>query len=456
MPQEDAILCAIVHEYDPNWSFVSEMLYGIPALINATIAPSREFMQGECAQALQENAMCALANISGGLSYVISSLGQSLESCSSPTQIADTLGAIASTLIIYDNKAESTKPSDPLVVEETLLKQFKPRLPFLTLCKSEGSLWRALQGREGVQLLISLIGLSSEQQQECAVALLCLLSNENDESKWVITAAGGIPPLVQILETGSAKAKEDSARILKNLCNYSEDIRACVESANAVPALLWLLKNGSPNGDLPESKVYVLDALRSMLSVVSLSDLLRDGSAAGDAINTMIKLLSSTKEETQAKSTSVLSGIFETRKDVRESNIAVKTLWEVDYAVNDCVNRAGTVLALVSSLESSINESVSTSEALEALAILSRSEETGANVKPTCAILAKFPQNIIPMWKKLSESNEMIDENWLWFYWQQILRAVNTIHEERIVPSNLKPANFLQAKEVAQAFHFAS
>ncbi|KAI5384392.1 Interactor with COP9 signalosome (CSN) complex [Lathyrus oleraceus] len=562
---------------------------GIPALINATIAPSKEFMQGECAQALQENAMCALANISGGLSYVISSLGQSLESCSSPTQIADTLGAIASALMIYDNKAESTKPSDPLVVEETLLKQFKPRLPFLvlertiealaslygnsvlstklansdakrllvglitmaanevqdelikallTLCKSEGSLWRALQGREGVQLLISLLGLSSEQQQECAVALLCLLSNENDESKWAITAAGGIPPLVQILETGSAKAKEDSARILKNLCNHSEDIRACVESADAVPALLWLLKNGSPNGkdiaaktinhlihksdtttisqltalltsDLPDSKVYILDALRSMLCVAPLSDILREGSASGDAFNTVIMLLSSNKEETQAKSASALAEIFEARKDLRESSIAVRTLCsamkllnvesesilmessncmasiflsikenkdvaaiardtltplvalanssvlevaemaigavanlildteiakkvvleevilpatrvlregtnsgktraaaaiarllhsqKVDNAVTDCVNRAGTVLALVSSLDSSVNESVSTSEALEALAILSRSEETGGNVKPACAILAEFPQNIIPI-----------------------------------------------------------
>ncbi|CAI8599329.1 unnamed protein product [Vicia faba] len=501
--------------------------------------------------------MCALANISGGLSYVISSLGQSLESCSSPTQIADTLGAIASTLMIYDNKAESTKPSDPLVVEETLLKQFKPRLPFLvleqtiealaslygnsilttklansdakrllvglitmaanevkdelikallTLCKSEGSLWRALQGREGVQLLISLLGLSSEQQQECAVALLCLLSNENDESKWAITVAGGIPPLVQILETGSAKAKEDSARILKNLCNHSEDIRACVESADAVPALLWLLKNGSPNGkdiaaktinhlihksdtttisqlttlltsELPDSKVYILDALRSMLCVAPLSDILREGSASGDAFDTVIMLLSSNKEETQAKSASALAEIFEARKDLRESSIAVRALCsamkllnvesesilmessnclasiflsikenkdvaslardtlttlvtlanssvlevaemaigavanlildteiakkvvleevilpatrvlreginsgktraaaaiarllhsqKVDNAVTDCVNRADTVLALVSFLDSSVNESVSTSEALE-------------------------------------------------------------------------------------------
>ncbi|KAK8264429.1 hypothetical protein V6Z12_D12G107300 [Gossypium hirsutum] len=389
-------------------------LNGIPALINATIAPSKEFMQGEYAQALQENAMCALANISGGLSYVISSLGQSLESCSSPAQTADTLGALASALMIYDRKAESTRASDPLGIEQTLVNQFQPGLPYLVpertiealaslygntilsiklvnsdakrllvglitmatnevqeelirallaLCNNEVSLWRALQGREGVQLLISLLGLSSEQQQECSVALLCLLSDENDESKWAITAAGGIPPLVQILETGSVKAKEDSALILKNLCNHSEDIRACVESADAVPALLWLLKNGSPNGkeiaaktlnhlihksdtatisqlsalltsDLPESKVYVLDALRSMLSVVPFHDMLREGSAASDAMETMIKILSSTKEETQAKSASALAGIFESRKDFRESKIAVKTLWSVMKLLN--------------------------------------------------------------------------------------------------------------------------
>ncbi|XP_012570467.1 protein PHOTOPERIOD-INDEPENDENT EARLY FLOWERING 1 isoform X2 [Cicer arietinum] len=31
MPQEDAILCAVVYEYGPNWSFVSEMLYSMTA-----------------------------------------------------------------------------------------------------------------------------------------------------------------------------------------------------------------------------------------------------------------------------------------------------------------------------------------------------------------------------------------------------------------------------------------
>ncbi|KAK6150457.1 hypothetical protein DH2020_015389 [Rehmannia glutinosa] len=575
---------------------------GIPVLINATIAPSKEFMQGEFAQALQENAMCALANISGGLSYVISSLGQSLESCTSPAQVADTLGALASALMIYDSKAEYAKASDPMEVEKTLVKQFKPRVPFLVqertiealaslygngvlaskllnsdakrllvglitmavnevqeelikslliLCNNEGPLWRALQGREGIQLLISLLGLSSEQQQECAVALLCLLSNENDESKWAITAAGGIPPLVQILETGSAKAKEDSATILGNLCNHSEDIRACVESADAVPALLWLLKNGSPNGkeiaaktlnhlihksdtatisqltallvsDLPESKVYVLDALKSLLCVVPLNDLVREGSAANDAIETMIKILSSTKEETQAKSALALAGIFNLRKDLRETNIAVKTLSSVmkllnsesenilveasrclaaiflsvkdnrdvaavsrdalpslvvlanssvlqvaeqavcalanllldgeasekaiseeiilpatrvlregshvgkthaaaaiarllhsrqmDSDLTECVNRSGTVLAIVSLLESAEDGSIAMSEALDALAFLSRSVGEIGHIKPAWTALAENPSSITPIVSSIADATPQLQD----------------------------------------------
>ncbi|KAL5145442.1 Serine/threonine-protein kinase mph1 [Glycine soja] len=49
-------------------------------------------------------------------------------------------------------------------------------------------------------------------------------------------------------------------------------------------------------------------------------------------------------------------------------------------------------------------------------------------------------------WKELDGSYQTIDENWLRFYWQQILLAVNTIHEDRIVHSDLKPANFLLVK----------
>ncbi|XP_077214151.1 serine/threonine-protein kinase MPS1-like [Tasmannia lanceolata] len=49
-------------------------------------------------------------------------------------------------------------------------------------------------------------------------------------------------------------------------------------------------------------------------------------------------------------------------------------------------------------------------------------------------------------WKEMDSSSWKIDENWLRFYWQQMLQAVNTIHEERIVHSDLKPANFLLVK----------
>ncbi|KAL5069966.1 hypothetical protein RYX36_020853 [Vicia faba] len=106
---------------------------GIPTLINATIAPFKEFMQREHDQAIHENAMSALANISGGLPYVIFSLSKSLESCSSPTQTADTLGALASALMIYDDKEEYTKASYPLAFEKTLLEKFKPCSPFGSL-----------------------------------------------------------------------------------------------------------------------------------------------------------------------------------------------------------------------------------------------------------------------------------------------------------------------------------
>ncbi|KAL9262664.1 CELLULOSE SYNTHASE INTERACTIVE 1-like protein [Drosera capensis] len=410
---------------------------GIPDLINATIAPSKEFMQGEYAQALQENAMSALANISGGLSSVIASLGKNLESCTLTSQVADTLGALASALMIYDSNAESIRASDPLTVEQTLIKQLKPRLPFLIkertiealatlygnsvlsaklenseakrllvglitmataeiqeelmnallkICGNKDNLWVALQGRDGVQLLISLLGLSSEQQQECAVALLSHLSNENDESKWAVTAAGGIPPLVQILETGTAKAKEDSATILGNLCNHSEDIRACVESADAVPALLWLLKNGSSDGkeiatrtlnqlihksdistisqltalltsDLPESKIYVLDALKSMLAMVPANDMLREGSAANDALETMVKMLTIAKEETQTKSASALAGIFHLRKDLRESSIALKSLSSAIKLLNSqSKSILAAILSCLAAIFLSINE----------------------------------------------------------------------------------------------------
>nr|GMD56318.1 protein CELLULOSE SYNTHASE INTERACTIVE 1 [Ipomoea batatas] len=221
---------------------------GIPALINATIAPSKEFMQGEYAQALQENAMCALANISGGLSFVISSLGQSLDSCTSPAQVADTLGALASALMIYDIKAENSRASDPLEVEQTLLKQFKPRLPFLVqertieaLASLYGNavLSSRLANSDAKRLLVGLITMATNEVQDelirsllvlCknegkALGALCYLSRLEGDSQhikpaWAVLAEypNNITPVVSCISDAAPLLQDKAIEILACLC----------------------------------------------------------------------------------------------------------------------------------------------------------------------------------------------------------------------------------------------
>lgn len=282
---------------------------GIPILIGAVVAPSKECMQGETGHALQGRAVRALANICGGMSSLVLYLGELAQSPRLAAPVADIIGALAYSLMVFDDNKE--KVFDPIQIEKILIILLKPRdnklvqdrvlealaslygnacftnrldnadakrvliglitmasidvqehliLSLTSLCCDGVSIWEALGKREGIQLLISLLGLSSEQHQEYAVALLAILTDQVDDSKWAITAAGGIPPLVQLLEIGSQKAREDAAHILWNLCCHSDDIRACVESAGAIPALLWLLKSGGPKGQEASSK-----ALRKLI-----------------------------------------------------------------------------------------------------------------------------------------------------------------------------------------------
>ncbi|XP_020245121.1 protein CELLULOSE SYNTHASE INTERACTIVE 3 [Asparagus officinalis] len=284
---------------------------GIPILIGAVVAPSKECMQGETGHALQGHAVRALANICGGMSSLVLYLGELAQSPRLSAPVADIIGALAYSLMVYEGIEE--KVFDPIQIEEILIILLKPRdnkliqdrvlealaslygnayfvnrldyadakrvliglttmasidaqehliLSLSSLCCDGVGIWEALRKREGIQLLISLLGLSSEQHQEYAVALLAILTDQVDDSKWAITAAGGIPPLVQLLEAGSQKAREDAAHILWNLCCHSDDIRACVESAGAIPALLWLLRSGGPKGQEASSK-----ALRKLIHV---------------------------------------------------------------------------------------------------------------------------------------------------------------------------------------------
>lgn len=274
--------------------------HGIPALIGAVVAPSRECMHGESGQALQEHAINALANICGGMSALILYLSELAQSPRLAAPVADIIGALAYSLMVFEQVSSVEEETfDARKIEDILVLLLKPRdnkliqerilealaslygnkyiskwlshadakrvlvglitmgsvdvqeyliLSLTNLCADGTGIWEALGKREGIQLLISLLGLSSEQHQEHAVELLAILTDQVDDSKWAITAAGGIPPLVQLLEMSSQKAREDAAHVLWNLCCHSEDIRACVESAGAVPALLWLIRSGGPKG----------------------------------------------------------------------------------------------------------------------------------------------------------------------------------------------------------------
>lgn len=384
---------------------------GVPLLIGAVVAPSKECMQGEGAQILQARAAHALANVFGGMPSVILYLGELCQSPCSAAPIADIIGTLAYILMIYGQKSgveedsfDATKIENILtillkahesskLVQECILEamaslygnpilsrtveqpHFKRHLiglitiavdvqnslilSLISLCCDGIGIWEAIGKREGIQLLVSLLGLSSEQNQESAVGMLAVLADQVDESKWAITAAGGIPPLVQLLEMGSVKAREDSAHILWNLCCHSDDICSCVESAGAVSAFLWVLKNGGPVGqeasakalikiirvadsstinqllallqeEPPTSQVYIIKVLGHVLAKASRSDLVDKGAAANKGLRSLVQVLRFSNEETQGYAASVLADLFSSRQDICDS-------LAMDEVVNPCM-----------------------------------------------------------------------------------------------------------------------
>nr|XP_010930735.1 protein CELLULOSE SYNTHASE INTERACTIVE 3 [Elaeis guineensis]XP_010930736.1 protein CELLULOSE SYNTHASE INTERACTIVE 3 [Elaeis guineensis]XP_010930738.1 protein CELLULOSE SYNTHASE INTERACTIVE 3 [Elaeis guineensis]XP_010930739.1 protein CELLULOSE SYNTHASE INTERACTIVE 3 [Elaeis guineensis] len=375
---------------------------GLPFLIGAVVAPSKECMQGGSGHALQGHAVHALANICGGMSSLILYLGELSQAPRLAAPVADIIGALAYSLMVFEGNEE--KMFDPAQVEDILIKILKPRdsklvqdrilealaslygnacfsnllnhsdakkvliglitmasadaqehliLSLTSLCCNGIGLWEALGKREGIQLLISLLGLSSEQHQEYAVALLGILTDQVEDSKWAITAAGGIPPLVQLLETGSQKAREHAAHVLWNLCCHSDDIRACVESAGAVPALLWLLKSGGPKGQEASSK-----ALRKLICY-----------ADSATINQLLALLLSDSLSSKSHAITVLGHVLTmaSHKDLVQkgapANKGLKSLVQVLNSSNEETQEcAASVLADLFSTRQDICDSLATDE----------------------------------------------------------------------------------------------
>ncbi|GJP57314.1 hypothetical protein CLOM_g16338 [Closterium sp. NIES-68] len=317
------------------------------------------------------------------------------------------------------------------------------------VCVQGADLWSALHGREGVLQLVGLLGLSTEDQQECACALLAILSHEEDESKWAITAAGGIPPLVSLLGTGTAKAKEDAAELLGNLCSYNEDIRACVETADAAPALLHLLGSGTERAqaaaaralmrlvsggssgasgaigqltgilvaEVPESKVHVLRVLGQLLA--DSPDAADDGSAANEALQTLVALVESEREETQESAAAVLANLFAAREDLREGPVAAEAIPPLVRLVEDggepvAMQAARALAALFCSIDSNEEAAHAARASIFPLVKLARAREMAvaevattalANLlaNPELALLAPADEVVLPLSRLLRE-----------------------------------------------------
>ncbi|KAF0894571.1 hypothetical protein E2562_001872 [Oryza meyeriana var. granulata] len=433
---------------------------GLPVLIGAVVAPSKECMRGDTCHSLQSHAVHALSNICGGTTCLLLYLGELCQAPRPPIPLADILGALAYTLMVFCGT--DGKSFDPVEIENiliVLLKSYDSNLvldrilealaslygnsclsgrlnhsnakkvlvglitmasadvqknlvlALTSLCSDGIGIWEALGRREGTQLLISFLGLSSEQHQEYAVSLLSILSDEVDDSKWAITAAGGIPPLVQLLETGSRKAKEDAAHILWNLCCHSDDISACVESAGAVLALLWLLKSGSPHGqeasakalkkiirsadsatinqlralllsDSPSTKAHAITVLGHVLVMASQRDLVQNGAPANKGLRFLIDILESSNEETQEQAATVVADIFSTRQDICD-------ILATDEIVQPCMK-----------LLTSGNQVIATQSA-RALGALAHSANAMLKNKMSC-IAEGYVQTLIEMSKSPS------------------------------------------------------
>ncbi|XP_013703134.2 protein CELLULOSE SYNTHASE INTERACTIVE 2-like [Brassica napus] len=373
---------------------VARDLDGIHLLISAVVTSP---VDEENERVLQSYGTQALANLCGGMSALIVYLGGLSLSPRLTEPIADILGALAYALrkfqpSSHDDKVtldltltegvlvKLLKPRDTQLIQERILEAMSslygnvdvsqslnnvdtkrvlvgltilatgdPRERMITclsnLCKYE-DVWEAIGKREGIQILIPFLGLSSELHQQLSVEFLAILTDKVEESRWAVTSAGGIPPLLQILETGvSHKAKDDAVRVLWNLCCHSEEIRLCVEKAGAIPVLLGLLQNGGAKaqensantllkliktadpsvieqvqalflGDAPKSKTHLIRVLGHVLASASLEEFVTKGSAANNGLRSLVQRLASSNEKMKENAASVLADLFSSRKDL--------------------------------------------------------------------------------------------------------------------------------------------
>ncbi|CAI5960355.1 unnamed protein product [Closterium sp. NIES-65] len=299
---------------------------GVGMLIRATMAPSAEMMQTGYAQVLQENAMGALANIAGrqGGGRRVAGGGHCVARGLSNAEGKRMLVGLV-TLSPTDAQAELVEALFNVCVQGA---RCGARCTGARACCSwMGAAGAVDGGPAGVRVRAARHPLARGGREQVGHH----------------TAAGGIPPLVSLLVTGTAKAKEDAAELLGNLCSYNEDIRACVETADAAPALLAICWAAGRRGvrrrqraldhapgigaaaaaraarsaadgafmvaEVPESKGCTCCACWASCSPTRPTAA-HDGTAANEALQTLVALVESEREETQESAAAVLANLF--------------------------------------------------------------------------------------------------------------------------------------------------
>ncbi|CAI0554462.1 unnamed protein product [Linum tenue] len=238
--------------------------------------------------------------------------------------------------------------------------------------------------------------------------------------------------MIKILNSSKEETQAKSAFALAGIFETRKDLR---ESSIAVKAQLSVMKllNVESESILAESS-HCLAAI--FLSVKENRDV---AAVARDVLSPLVahanssSALEVTEQATCALANLLLDGevsekavseeiILPATRVLREGTISGKThaaaaiarllhSRQIDYAVTDCVNRAGTVLALVSFLESANGGPSAVAEALEALAILSRSNETaGGQIRPAWAVLAEFPESITPIVSSIADATPLLQD----------------------------------------------
>ncbi|KAL0733596.1 hypothetical protein Bca4012_009806 [Brassica carinata] len=307
----------------------------------------------------------------------------------------------------------------------------------------------------GIPPLVQILETGSAKAREDSATILRNLCNHSGDIRACVESADAVPALLWLLKNGSANGKEIAALLTSDLPESKMYVLDALKCLLSVVSFSDMLREGSASNDAIETMIKLMSSAKEETQANSASALaaifqsrkdLRESALGLKTLSSAIKLLHVDSEKILVESSRCMAAILLSVKEnrdvaiaarealptlislanssvlevaekgieasekvnveeiilsatriLREGTVSGKTLAapaiaRLLSALTDSVNRAGTVLALVSLLESADGRSDAISEALDALAIFSRSRVIG-NVKPAWVVLAESPSN---------------------------------------------------------------